>query len=129
MSAISTETGTRPASVSTGGSQAAIAEHRRMEAAGELAQLVERKGKLVAHVREGRARAPRIGIELRQRDRNDSESVTRRCCAPSWRLRSRRRRSTSTGGDDPRPRHGELLEPGVELVVQTMDLAACAFRR
>ena len=39
-----------------------------MEAAGELAQLGERKGKLVAGVREGRARGRRIGVELRQRD-------------------------------------------------------------
>jgi hypothetical protein len=39
-----------------------------MEAAGELAQLGECEGKIVAGGREHRAPGRRIGVELRQRD-------------------------------------------------------------
>ena len=45
----------------------------------------------------GELRAARGGIalELRLDQAQASASETRRCCAPSWRLRSRRRRSAS----------------------------------
>jgi hypothetical protein len=55
----------RPASEHLDGSQeTSLTEHRRMEPAGELPQLVIPKGKLVACLREDRARCRRIGSSL-----------------------------------------------------------------
>ena len=67
-----------------------------MQAARELAQLVEREAELVTGAPSRMVRAP-AGSEssFASAIRSDSASETSRCCAPSWRLRSRRRRSTS----------------------------------
>ena len=68
-----------------------------MEAAGELAQLLERLLQLLAGAARACARAP-SGSSRRRRLRDPQRaatSVTSRCCAPSCRLRSSRRRSAS----------------------------------
>ena len=79
-----------------GGGQAAVGEDRGMDAAGQLAQLLERVLELLA--RRGqvdwRARSG-LASKLPSTMRSCSASDTSRCWAPSWRLRSRRRRSAS----------------------------------
>ena len=66
-----------------------------MDAAGELAQLVESLGELVLRSGEVLAGGRRILLELRVHQARSSATDTSRCCAPSCRLRSRRRRSAS----------------------------------
>ena len=73
-----------------------VVEHRGMDAARELAQLLQRLRELVAG-RVQRAASASAG-SLRMRlwiIRSWSATDTSRCCAPSWRLRSSRRRSAS----------------------------------
>ena len=93
-----------------------------MEAAGEFAQVVERKGKLVAGVHERRAHGRWIGIELRQRkpqrQRENDEVLLRAVVEIALEATP----LEVTGSDNPSSRRGELLEPGVELGVQPMDL-------
>ena len=45
-------------------------------------------------------------------------SAINRCCAPSCRSRSSRRRSAYPGGDDPRARGAELVDAGAQLGVE-----------
>ena len=66
-----------------------------MEAARELAQLLERERKLLPappRIVDAASGSPR---SLDSASRRASESETRRCWAPSWRFRSSRRRSAS----------------------------------
>ena len=73
----------------------AVVEHRRMDPARELAQLLQRRGRArrrppsSASASSGSARTRRWIM------RSWSATETSRCCAPSWRLRSSRRRSAS----------------------------------
>ena len=78
------------------GREAAVGEHGRVDAARELAQLVECGCELLARAADDR-RSPRSG-SVATRDsarRRETDSATRRCCAPSWRLRSSTRRASS----------------------------------
>ena len=72
--------------------QPAIGEHRRMDAAREVAQLVEAEPELVDAGVEQRGRLGVRGARMRAR-RRLSARATSRDWAPSWRSRSRRRRS------------------------------------
>ncbi len=65
-----------------------------MQAAGELAQLAERQGELVARGRTSCSADGSSWIRLCS-SRSCSAIPTSRCCAPSCRLRSSRRRSAS----------------------------------
>ena len=81
-----------------------------MDAARELAQLLERVGELRRCACS--SSSPRRGspsASLRSASRSSSESATSRCCAPSCRLRSSRRRSSSPACDDAGARVGQLL--------------------
>ena len=93
-----------------------------MEAAGELAQLGERKGELVAGGRQGRARGRRIGVELRLREPQGQRERDQALLRTVVEVALEAAPLDVTGGDDPGSRRGELLEPGVKLAVQTMDL-------
>ena len=66
-----------------------------MDAAGELAQLLERLAQLRARARERVARRGGSRSSCALASRSCSASDTSRCCAPSCRLRSSRRRSAS----------------------------------
>ena len=76
--------------------EAALGEHGRVDALGELAQLVQGGVELALGALEQRdrlllaaARASRARVSI-------SSAIATRCCwAPSWRLRSSRRRSRS----------------------------------
>ena len=72
-----------------------VVEHGGMDAAGELAQLLQRVRELVAgRVHEPLAARGSLSSGARIR-RSWSAMPTSRCCAPSCRLRSSRRRSVS----------------------------------
>ena len=76
--------------------EAAVGQHRGVDAARQLAQLLERGLQLL--LRGRRAGAPRRSgsrASLLSARRRLSESATSRCWAPSCRLRSSRRRSAS----------------------------------
>ena len=80
-----------------------------MDPARELAELLERRGELLTgaddHLpgsRRGRSRG------ATPRGASETESETRRCCAPSWRLRSSLRRASSGGLDDAGARGADL---------------------
>ena len=73
--------------------QALLAQQGRVNAAGKLAQLRDRLVDLVARARRARPARPRSPRAAAMP--SASESVTSRCWAPSWRLRSIRRRSAS----------------------------------
>ena len=76
------------------GREPLVGEHRREDAVRELAQLGERGAQLglgLVERRGARLVAPRSA----RSSRSASESATSRCCAPSWRSRSSRRRSAS----------------------------------
>ena len=81
-----------------------------------------RKGNFVAGLHEGRAHGRWIGIELRQRkpqrQRESDEALLRAVVEIALEATL----LEVTGSDNPSSRRGELLEPGVELGVQTMDL-------
>ena len=73
----------------------AVGEHGRVDPAGELAQLLEREGELGARalrISEAPSGSP---SSFAWASRRASESETSRCCAPSWRFRSSRRRSAA----------------------------------
>ena len=93
-----------------------------MEATGELAQLFERESELFGGGHEERARCRRIGLELRQREpqrhRERDQALLRAVVQVSLEATP----LDVAGRDDPRPRRGKVLEPGVELGVQAMDL-------
>ena len=76
------------------GRRQAVLEHRGVDAAGELAQLRERVGELVAGAGDELGRGGVVCKRFWSR-RSCSAMPTRRCCAPSCRLRSSRRRSAS----------------------------------
>ena len=65
-----------------------------MQAAGELAQLLHREVELVRRPRAAAPAASGSAARLLSTTRSWIASETSRCCAPSWRLRSRRRRSS-----------------------------------
>ena len=71
-----------------------VLEHRRMQAAGQLTQLGQGLGERGAGAVEQLGRR-RIVAESRCSRRSCIDMATSRCWAPSCRLRSRRRRSTS----------------------------------
>ena len=77
--------------------QAALREHRRVDAATELAQLLERLQQALprlAHQRSGVGAA--VAVARRASASPSAIAMeTSRCCAPSCRLRSMRRRSAS----------------------------------
>ena len=80
--------------------QPRLGEDRRVDAAGELAQLPDRdldlRRGLVRRRDRRRGSAPSPSPPSRARSRRSaSDSETRRCWAPSWRSRSSRRRSAS----------------------------------
>ena len=76
-------------SVSSAGREAAVGEDCRMDAAGELAQLRERLGQLLARAGEQlRCAAAGSDASFDSTSRSETESATSRCCAPSWRFRS-----------------------------------------
>ena len=82
--------------------QPAVGQDRRVDAARQLAQLLERE--LAARRRRGRAAPrPRPGrsCSLRSARPTCSDSATSRCWAPSWRSRSRLRRSAMADLDEP----------------------------
>ena len=88
--------GARAASASSAAAEPAVGEDRGVDAARELAQLLERVR------RAPRSAAVRIwsapsgsSRSFACASRSASESETSRCCAPSWRFRSSRRRSSS----------------------------------
>ncbi len=78
------------------GVEAAVAEHGRVDAARQLAQLLERRVELGRRRYEQLLRVSGSSSATRVRAiRSFSAIATSRCCAPSWRLRSSRRRSPS----------------------------------
>ena len=82
-----------------GGVQAAVGQHRRVDAAGEVAQLDERLlGLAVRLVDQARASA---GSSVARARPSVMASATSRCCAPSCRSRSIRRRSASAAATMP----------------------------
>ena len=91
----STGTGARRASAASAGREALVREDRRMDAARERPELVERADDLGVRLREKlvdgaspSAMRPRASWSARR-------IPSRRCWAPSWRSRSSRRRSAS----------------------------------
>ena len=100
----STGSGARVGERLDGGLEPALGQHRGVDAARELAQLLQR----VASAPRPRARGRRRPGCRRAASRSISASETSRCCAPSCRLRSSRRRSASPACDDAGARRGEL---------------------
>ena len=77
------------------GAEPAVGEHVRVEPPCELAELLERAGSSSrARARISVASATSVSIRD-SASRRESDSAASRCCAPSWRLRSRRRRAAS----------------------------------
>ena len=72
-----------------------VGEDRRMDPARELTELLESERQLVARLRDQLRSSRGSSASRDSAMRRWSASVTRRCCAPSWRLRSSRRRSAS----------------------------------
>ena len=93
----STGTGERSASDRTAAPRPGLAQDRRVEALGELAQLGDRRADLLGGGVElrGDASGGTSGPSRERIVRSDTASATRRCCAPSCRSRSTRRRSAS----------------------------------
>ena len=79
-----------------------------MEAAGEVAELLERVRQLVRRRDEQRAASRARRAAVASASRRASEAETSRCCAPSWRLRSRRLRVSSAVAHDARARRAQL---------------------
>ena len=105
----STGNGARLTSASSAGPEAAVGQHRGMDPAGQLAQLVEPLRELsCAPSRMLRAFGGSFS-SVASIMRRSSASDTSRCCAPSWRLRSSRRRSASPASHDAGARGGQLL--------------------
>ena len=94
------------------GAQAVIAEHGRVQAAGELAQLGQREGELLGGRREDRPGRRRIGFEPRQRDPQRQRQRDQALLGAVVKVALEPAPLDVAGGDDPRPRRGELLEPG-----------------
>ena len=80
-----------------------------MDAARELAQLLEREGELLARAGEDLGRRRRVGVELRlreaQRERERDEPLLRAVVEVALELPAR----VVAGRDDPRARRPELL--------------------
>ena len=93
-----------------------------MEASCELTQLVERDGELVARALERLARLDRIVVELRERQPEGQRERDQALLCAVVEVPLEAPTGDVAGGDDARARRGELLEPRVELVVQTADL-------
>ena len=90
-----TGSGARSAS-DLGRSEPPLGEHSRMDAPSELAELLERKAELAfasAISATASLVSPFFGCACASRNETDTE--TSRCWAPSWRFRSSRRRSLS----------------------------------
>jgi len=66
-----------------------------VQAARDLAQLLERVGELLRRRRDLSLRLLRPALTSASAIRSRSAIETSRCCAPSWRLRSSRLRSAS----------------------------------
>ena len=104
----------RSASVSSGTDETGVVHDRGMETPGErpelleyVVELVRRLGEELLHAGSPAARRPAR--------RSVSASPTSRCCAPSWRLRSTRRRLAVPGLQDAGPRRLLVAQLGPEL--------------
>ena len=89
----------------------AVGQERGVDAVGQLPDLVERLADVLAQrVQLRAARARDRAPELSSRSSSWMRSATSRCCAPSCRSRSRRRRSWSADRQDPRARLAHLAQ-------------------
>ena len=105
----STGTGERVASASTAGPEPTVGEH-----GGWIPRASSRRSSRAARAPPAHRRGPRsarcgVRLHLDCASRSESESATRRCCAPSWRFRSSRRARVVAGLDDPGSRRPDLL--------------------
>ena len=128
MSSISDRDGRPAGECLDGSAQALVAEQRRVETAGELAQLVERERELDRR----RGRGPR------ERRRDRSRAASPRAEGTGQRDQALLRAVVQVplepasldvaGGDDPARDAASSSSRASELGVQPVDLASCAFR-
>ena len=97
-----------------------VLEHRRMHAAGQLAQLLRatRSARRTPPSRAPRRSTGPCGCGCAASCELQRRRATSRCCAPSCRLRSSRRRSASPASTIRAPRALQLLEPRPQLGLQ-----------
>ena len=118
----STGTGERSASDSSAATETSLGEDRRVQslASSRSSPIAACASALAA---SSSARVRRIGVRpSRRRAAPAVRSETRRCCAPSWRSRSIRRRSVVLRLDDAGPRCADLLELGADLGLEPLVL-------
>ena len=104
------------------GVEAAVGQHRRVDAAGQLAQLLERLARAPSRAPSSMLRGA-LGVVARAASRarpSCSASATSRCWAPSCRSRSRRRRSARPASIRRGARLLELLDAGAQLGVEAL---------
>ena len=93
-----------------------------MQASGELPQLFERQGELLAGTDQGRSSGRRIGVQLLQCGPQGQRERHQALLCAVVEIALEAAALDVTGGDDPRSRRGELREPGLQLRVQAMTL-------
>jgi hypothetical protein len=99
-----------------------------METAGELAQLLEREGELVAGIHEDRAGAGRIGIELRMREPQGERDRDQALLRTVVEIALQAAALDVAGGDDPRSRGGDSSTRAWSSSFRRWTSASCAFR-
>ena len=93
-----------------------------MQTARQLAQLVERERQLLTGVFEQRASGRGVLVQLVQRDAEAERQRDDPLLCAVVQVALEPAPLDVAGGDDARPRRGELLEPGMQLDVEPMHL-------